>query len=398
MTLSFRPALFLSTATIALCAQSALALDADDFVAKLSAAITNGQAAAMTVQNTQLDDDTITLEGVVITAPDPTADTMQLSTMSLGTMVYHGITQTDTGGYTVEHATTDILNISQAEFSVIGSDFKASGLVVPADLSGETDLPFLTYDSASTGPVSLVSDGQQIVSYNSAEISAGWWSLPDMAFSMTLSGLLLDLPIAPMAPAAPIVQSLQLQKLQGDMVLNGRWQSETGVLDIDDYSLDLQNVGKLNVSLGLRGYTLDVAKDIQAMGSGNGSQTALAAQQQMMGLMLKLGLTDAEIRFEDAGITTRALDVFGQMQGINSTQLAAMLPMLAGMSLGQFDLPQEMITQITDALGTFLADPKSFVVTMTPDAPVAFMTLVSNAMMTPQNLPATLGMSITANQ
>lgn len=94
----------------------------------------------------------------------------------------------------------------------------------------------------------------------------------------------------------------------------------------------------------------------------------------------------------------RALDYFGKKQGGDGAQMAAMLPMIAGMGLAGLNLPEELMTQITGSLTTYLGDPDNVTIAALPDAPVGFMDIINTASSAPQTLPVLLNLSVSANQ
>ncbi len=60
----------------------------------------------------------------------------------------------------------------------------------------------------------------------------------------------------------------------------------------------------------------------------------------MLGLMQQLSYNGASIRFEDAGITAKALEYAGKQQGVDGKQFAQSLKGMAPMMLAQLNIPE----------------------------------------------------------
>ena len=74
------------------------------------------------------------------------------------------------------------------------------------------------------------------------------------------------------------------------------------------------------------------------------------------------------------------------------SQVEAMVPA----ALAQLQNP-EFQKQATDAVSTFLKDPKSLSVSIDPETPVPAMQIMGAAMGAPQTLPQVLSLQVTAN-
>ena len=117
-------------------------------------------------------------------------------------------------------------------------------------------------------------------------------------------------------------------------------------------------------------------------------QLQVAAQQ--------LTFEGAQIRFEDASITKRALDYAGSKQNVSGQQMADSLKAMTPIMLAQLNIP-ELQNAISAAVSTFLDDPKSLTVKATPDKPVAFPMILGAAMGAPNTVPQMLSVKVSAN-
>jgi hypothetical protein len=115
-----------------------------------------------------------------------------------------------------------------------------------------------------------------------------------------------------------------------------------------------------------------------------------------MGLAQQLIYNGASIRFDDAGITAKALDFAGKQQGVDGKQMAQSLKGMMPMMLGAMNMP-DLQKQIEAAVGTYLDDPKSLTVSANPAQPLPAPQIMGAAMGDPANLVKTLNVQVTAN-
>jgi hypothetical protein len=176
---------------------------------------------------------------------------------------------------------------------------------------------------------------------------------------------------------------------------------EPGTLAIEEYAFDFANVGRLDMALSLSGYTLDFIRSAnetaRAMEANpNKEEAAQAANLAMLGLMQRLTFNSAMIRFEDAGITEKALDVAGKQQNTSGDQMAQMIKAMTPMILAQYNIP-ELQNALSQAVNTYLDRPGSLTITAQPQNPVPFPMILGAGMGAPNTLPAVLGVTVKAN-
>src|SRR3546814_16714528 len=64
-------------------------------------------------------------------------------------------------------------------------------------------------------------------------------------FAVEVNGIKSDLSTIEDAKSRDALQSLGLTSVDGNMTLSGNWDAEDGLVDIEEYTLDFANVGKL---------------------------------------------------------------------------------------------------------------------------------------------------------
>jgi hypothetical protein len=113
--------------------------------------------------------------------------------------------------------------------------------------------------------------------------------------------------------------------------------------------------------------------------------------------MQQLTLNSVSIRFDDASLTAKLLDLAAQKMGqpkealIN--QYKGMLPVMAA----QLQDP-EFVTMLSNAVNAYLDNPKNIEIRTESAAPIPFAQIMATGMAQPQALIKTLGVQVIANQ
>ncbi|MGF9562352.1 hypothetical protein [Neorhizobium sp. JUb45] len=373
----------------------ALALDGNDLVNKLNAAL-NAQNGMGIVAGS------ITVDGSDVTLADSRFELGNgQGNLPLGTIELEGVEE-DTGAYTIETVTFDDIDITKENFVVTASDLSISNMRIPADNKGDTTDAVLSYEEAAAGPFEVKMDGKSIVSVGSSKMSTEVASdKKSMKFDVQVADIEADLSTIQDPQARQTVADLGITDIDGNMSMTGSWDVVPGTLALEEYAFDFANIGRLNMAFSLSGYTLDfmravneTAKKVEA--NANNEQAQQAAGLAMLGLIQQLSFNSAEIRFDDAGITTKALDVAAKQQGTTGDQLAQMIKAMAPMMLAQYNMP-ELQKALTEALNAYLDKPGSFTISAKPEKSVPVPTIMGAAMAAPNTIPQVLGVKVTAN-
>lgn len=387
--------LFASTAFVSM-ASTAFALDGNALVTKINGVLDNS-GAKVAVTSATVDGDTVTLEGVTFTPAMPNA-----KPVPVGKVVMDGVTQNEDGGYVIEKTTFDDVNYSQDGATISASDIYLEGLKIPADPKAASIESMMPADSFHAGAVKISNQGKVVAGVE--EINANYTLADDKSsvdFDADISGINVDLSSVPDPKSQQAVQALGLQQLKGEITMKGSWTIADGKLNLDEYALDFDNIGRLDMNFSLSGYTLDFVKGLQqAAKAAEANPDKTAAQQalgmSMMGLVQQLTYNGASIRFDDAGITSKILDFAGKQQGVDGKQFAQSIKGMLPMMLGQLNMP-DLQDKIVKAASAFLDDPKSISVTAVPDQPMPAPQIMGTAMSNPKDLVNTLNVQIIAN-
>ncbi|NSX90308.1 hypothetical protein [Agrobacterium tumefaciens] len=392
---STRQVLFASAALLTLSAP-AFALDGGDVLKKINAAYAT-QGGEIAAGSVAVNGTTVTLNGVTFNAAaDPAKK------IPVGNITLEGVEENN-GGYTIKNARFDNIDYKQENVEIKASDIYMSGLVIPADATTGTVDALMFYDEAHSGPVSVSIDGKQAFSL---EESTATMSVSDdkasIGFELDASGFKADLSEVTDPATKDAIEKLELKALSGDMTMSGSWEVASGTVDVEEYAIDLDNVGRLNMSFGFSGYTLDFIKSMQETvkaqaANPNKEQADQAASLAMLGLMQQLSFVNAEISFEDASITKRAIDYAASQQGMTGDQLAQTIKGMAPIMMASLNVP-DLQNMVSAAVNAYIDNPKNFSITAEPEKPVPFPMIMGAAMGAPNTLPKMLGVTVTANE
>ncbi|KQO75405.1 hypothetical protein [Rhizobium sp. Leaf262] len=387
--------LFASAAVIAF-ASPAFALDGADVLKKINAAYA-AQGGEIEAKSIAVDGSTVTLTGVTFGAYGN-----KEQVFPVGQVTLEGVEE-DNGGYNIDKMSFDNVNYKHENIGIDVTDIYMSGVTVPADATTGTVDALLFYEEAHSGPAKVSIDGKETFSFE--ESTATMTRSEDkgtISFDVNASGFKADLKDVPDPKSREALEKLNMQNVAGDLAINGSWEVAPGTFTIDEYSIDLKDVGRLNMAFSFSGYTLNFIKSMQEAvkaqaANPNKEQADQAAGLAMLGLMQQLTFNSAEISFDDAGITKRGISYAASEQGTTSDQLAQMIKGMVPIMMAQLNVP-ELQNAVSAAVNTYIDDPKNFTITAEPAKPVPFPMIMGAAMGAPNTIPQVLGVKVTANE
>ncbi|OHV20672.1 hypothetical protein EOS93_03590 [Rhizobium sp. RMa-01] len=386
--------LMLSGAAFFSLAGSAFALDGTDLLKKINAAYA-AQGGTIAAESVDIDGTTVTLKNVTV---KPTGS----ESLPIGEITLSGVEEDEDGGYYIEEAAFPDINKTQDGVTVTAQELTLGGISVPATPGGDTLDTMMLYETAHIGPVKVVKDGAEVFSLLESNMNLTLREDESgFDFDGAFKSMKADLTKTEDAQSKDAIEKLALQHVQGDITMKGAWELAPGTVDISELAFDFTNVGKLNLGFKISGYTMAFMKSMQdAMKESetnpNKEQSQQALGLAMLGLMQQLSFEAAQVRFDDASITKRALDYAGSQQNMSGKQMADSLKAMTPIMLAQLNIP-ELQNAVSAAVNTFLDDPKSLTVKAAPEKPVPFPTIVGAAMGAPNTLPQVLGVKVSAN-
>ncbi|THV25635.1 hypothetical protein [Peteryoungia ipomoeae] len=377
-------------------AGQALALDGQDLLNKINTSYAAGGG-------------TIAAESIEVSGSDIVMKNVKFSVgeagetpLAIGDLTFEGVTEEEGGSYQIEKVSFPEVNVKEEKSSISVTDLYLSGVYVPGNPDAEGLDSMMFYEEAHSGPVDVSIDGKSVFSMEEAIATIALSEDEStMTFEGSATGFKADLSSVEDPQAKQTIEALQLTNLAGEINMSGSWEIEDGTIDIDDYSFDVANVGKLSMAFSLSGYTLDLIKQMQEQArqmqaQPENEQTQQAAGLAMLGLVQQLTLNSAQIRFDDAGITKRGFDYAGKTQGTDGAQMAQMVKGMLPLLLAQAKLGA-LQNDITAAVNAYIDDPKALTIAAAPANPVAFPMIVGAAMGAPDTIPTLIGLKVTAN-
>ncbi|MDE1992932.1 MAG: hypothetical protein KGI75_10540, partial [Rhizobiaceae bacterium] len=245
--------LMLSSAAVLFFANSAFALDGNDLLKKINDAYAQ-QGGSIAAEGVDIDGTTVTLKGASFKAAGAA------ESVKIGDIEMSGVEEDD-GGYTIDEVDFPDIATTQDGVTVSATDLTLSDVEVPADATKGDLSSMLLYKTAHAGAASVTKDGTEVFSISDAEATMNKRDDDSgLDFDLKVNGVKADLSKVDDPQAKEAIGALNLQQVSGTIAMKGSWEVAPGKIDITEYSLDLKDVGKLNIALSLSGYTPAFAK------------------------------------------------------------------------------------------------------------------------------------------
>lgn len=380
----------------------ALALDGDDFATKLANVMGQG-GGTMTFSAVEADGDEVTVRSALLSAPGQ-------PDITLGDITFEGVEELDDGGYTADRADFQDIEFEQDDARVTVRDIEITELTVPAtsDFSSLDSLFF--YSNFSTGPVEVEVQNTEVFSADGMNMRVDRsddLTSYNMLMSVSSIRIALDIPgvpkFDPQGDPTPgeVMKSLGYEQIAGDLTFNALWDAETGTIDVREYALSLDEIGRFSMSFSLTGYTLEVIEAMagvqkKALANPDEEASQKAMGMAMLGLMQQLDFVSASLSFEDDSLTERLLDYYGSQQSLSGEQMGQGLKVMIPLTAGQLGIPA-LQKQIAAAANTYLDNPGSLTLSAEPAEPLPFPMIMGAGMGDPRSLVDLLNVEVEAN-
>ncbi|KQT50770.1 hypothetical protein ASG43_05735 [Aureimonas sp. Leaf454] len=385
------PRLLAGLAVLLLGSTSAMAADAGAFANRLKTLAT-AQGLPLAFTGAEESGDDVVVKGLSVgTGADASAPV---------DVTFEGVSGSDAEGWTVTRI--PIADIDKTEgtrkLTMTGGEvtgFQIAGTSGPSTLPGLSDFFF---DSAKVGSVKIEDGGAEVFSLADATLT----NTPSDGGGLTTEGgvetIMADFTKGSPDETAKAIADFGYPQLKGTGSFSAAWNPTNGELSLEPFSVSFDDVGKLDLSYQINGYTpafiaslREVQKQMAANPDGGNSGMAI------LGLMSQLSLASTVIEFEDDSFTNKMLDHQAKQAGTTREALVAGLVGQVGPMLQMLQNP-EFQTEVTTAVETFLKDPQSLRIAIEPDAPIPATQIMGAAMGAPQTLPSVLQLSVTANE
>ncbi len=357
-------------------AAPAFAADANQIAEALVAAMTASGESKVTYDNASAAGDDVSITNLQVSGDDGSA-------ITIPTVFITNAQPRDPGGFTANAISFDNAKMISEDNTITWGSASATDTLVPsaAEIKSKAKVrPFSTMNIANM----KVSGGDLPVPLEIANIGVAVdldeGGLPrDFALNVASINISPELVANADSDFKQLAEGLGYDSFVINVQVEGGYETAKDRLTLRTFAIDAPEVGKFS----LAGTISDVkASDLAT----DQSPDALANGK----------LENLTIRFDNAGVVERALDMQAKMMGASREDIVAQLNGALPFMLNALNNPSFQ-EKVAKAAQTFLSDPKSITITASPAAPVPFQQIMGSAMTAPQSLPDTLALDVTAN-
>ena len=384
----------LTTTVVALMAStSAFAADANAFGERLKAA---ASASNMTIAY-----DSAMSEGENVILKGMTFSPQGEKPAKLGDITFEDVTGSTADGWKVARIPVADIDVTEGENRTTATGISIEGVeLLPADrskLPAAKQFSEIYFEKAGLDTMTVEKNGAKV--FDLKGVSFENTINDDETFSSDFNLGTFNADFSKADPeTAKTMTDLGYDTMSGTIEGSGDWDPKTGTMTLDPFDVNIENAGNLSFTFNMAGYTPAFIQSMQQI-SQQMKQNPDANQNSgmaMMGLMSQLSLGSADITFTDDSLTGKLLDYYAAKQGQTPDQLIQQVQQMVPAALAQLQNP-EFQQKTTDAVTTFLKDPKSLSISIDPETPVPAMQIMGAAMGAPQTLPQVLSLDVTAN-
>jgi hypothetical protein len=256
----------------------------------------------------------------------------------------------------------------------------------------------LLYESIEVGPIKVVSGDAEVFRMDGMKATMSPYKPGEaLTFDASATGLYGDLTKIPDPKSQEVIKALGYTEVNGTITSKGSWNPTDGRMIITEGAYDIKDVGRLNMTADISGYTPALVKSLQEMNKNMAGQDESAKGLAMLGMLQQLNFISMSVRFDDASITNRLLDYAAKQQGQDKAAMVNQSKAIIPFALAQLKDP-DFAAKVTAAASAYLDAPKSLEIKAAPEAPVPFALLMATGSTTPEALIKQLNVTVTANE
>ena len=348
--------------------------------ALVAASDASGKASASYADATA-SGDTVTITGFKAVEPKATGRTLTVATITLT-----GVAPRQPGGFTAASMTFADGSANYRQQMVKWQSAVVENAVIPsADEVKAISNKVQPFTAASVSGITI-SDPELEQPIDVAKVDlkmAADANGEPNAVTFTTTGMHITASSFKAPEVRGMMQGLGYTDLVASIKFDAGFDSAADTFTLRSLDLDIANVGKLDIT--------GKFSNVKVHSIVNTGTSANPAPKQSPSLD---GLT---VRFDNAGVIEKALDMQAQILGTTRQDVASQWPMLVMFMVGDAggaDFQQKVQTALT----TFLQSPKSLTVTLAPSAPVPFKTVAETLSKDQTKLPELLAVDISVNK
>lgn len=257
------------------------------------------------------------------------------------------------------------------------------------DYLGDGEMTFPEAEMrVSFGAMRFSLDGKELVTLQGGGSTAQFDSeTQDYRFFGNFDDLYIDVKSIPVKPGQgqgkEQFEALGYDNITLDISLEGFWNVGTGLLNLESYKFDAENMAALDMSVKLGGYTVEFAKKLQQISQkvneADDRELKQALSMQMIAELSALSVEEMSLKLDDKSLTRRIMRQQAKKSGQSAEDMAAALPFMAGAALAQLDVP-DFAASVSSAIAAYftsaLNDQGSLTLSARPEEPVSFAELM----------------------
>lgn len=402
MNMSFKTALKFGTSAMLLTMifnGSAWAVEPNDFANRLTEQLKNNSIILVN-NGVKADGDNIIIHDARISFNVATKDTKSSAQeFSLGDLNFKNVTEDKEGNFTAETLNIDAIYYDNQKETMAFKNIALSQIHLVSPQNTNLLLKAAPLENAAIEQISFLNNNQTYFKMVNIQLIYTAQSSNDVITTkLTIPNISYD-PLKEGNPSAvKTLADLGYNTLDGSVILNGDWNIKTGNLKINDYEINVNNVGKLSLSMAVQGFTPEFNDNFKAFMSNMQTQkdqnmVTMAA----LGLAQQISFENYSMRYDDASLTNRILDDNAKQSNMTRDQIVAQIKGILPFVGMQIKNPA-FVTQLTDQVGKFLDNPKNLTISAAPDKPTPFSILMATGMSAPETLIDTLHVKVEANK
>ncbi|EJF88684.1 hypothetical protein [Bartonella tamiae] len=200
-------------------------------------------------------------------------------------------------------------------------------------------------------------------------------------------------------PTINFLKTLGYTQFSGALDWNINTNLNTGEVNNDKLLLTLDDMGALNLTFHINGFTKELIKDAltlqKSVFNKNVDENALMLAQ--IGFLQQIEIKELQIAYHDDSLTGRILDGQAKDKGMSRSDFVAQIKMFLPLIATQIQHP-EFVKNTTEQLGKYLDNPQSLIVSAKPETPVTSALISTLAATEPAKLVDVLNITIEANK
>lgn len=376
-----------------------LAIDGKDFGEKLTAMF-ESSGLEISLGTTDVNGTEVSISDITVSSP------LEANKFEVpGTLIFSNVRENSDGSYSAGKAVADDIVFDTDEGGVSIENIVIEEIEISNAPQNDPLASARLYEKLSLGPVRFRDSKNEVATIgNVVFTNLANDALTEFKTTYEVNDIAADLSKIDSPEQQAQLQMFGLEQINARMYGRADWNLNTGELDVPESIIDIDNVGKVNITANIGGYDLAFLTELLALqrdaakNTNDTPEAVLAANTELMNKLNKtLTLSEFSFRFDDASITDKILDFMAESQGspreVMVVGLTAALPIMAA----QFGLPADLQTQLLTSVTAFLKAPQSIEIRATPTTPIPFADF-ETAPADPAVFAERLNVTITANK